>query len=163
MVAVTKCTTSITVEIKRVKAEVSFIQHDIQKLRERTSALEGRVSTVEDDMKPLLRDVNQNVLMTAQHAACKVDFKNRMRRNNVRAIDKPERVEREKRCGLYWVLAAPRVLKGLIYAYALSGKGTQSSHAPPASRASTPHLPVQNVKLQRQMWFWLRLKAWMMH
>lgn len=71
MAVVTGCTTSITVqtaEIKGVKAEVSFVRQDMQKLRERTAALEGRFSSRENGMEPLLRDVKQNVMMTMLHA-----------------------------------------------------------------------------------------------
>ena len=76
-----------------VKAEISFVRHDMQKLRERTSALEGRVSTVEDDMVPMQRDLNYNCHLTEQHAARLDEMENRMRRNNVRALGISERAE----------------------------------------------------------------------
>lgn len=50
---VTSCNLSISVladELKEVKAEISYLRQDMQKLRDRTSALDGRVSTVEDDI-----------------------------------------------------------------------------------------------------------------
>lgn len=48
----------------------------MQKLRERTSALDGRVSRVEEDMEPLQRDVKYNVYLTVQHAAHVDDLEN---------------------------------------------------------------------------------------
>lgn len=67
----------------------------MQKLWERTSALEGRVSSMEDDMAPLQRDITYNKLLTAQHVACLDDLENRFRHNNVQAIGIPEKAERK--------------------------------------------------------------------
>lgn len=94
--AVTACTMSISTlanEIKGVKAEISFVWQDMQKLRERTAAIEGRISAVEDDIAPMQRDLQYNCHLTAQHAACLDDLENRMRCNNVRALGIPERTE----------------------------------------------------------------------
>lgn len=60
------------------------------------SALEGRMSTVEDDMAPMQRDLKYNCHLTVQNAARLNDLKNRMRRNNVRALVIPERAEGKK-------------------------------------------------------------------
>ena len=65
----------------------------MQKLRERTAAVEGRVSSLEDDMAPLQRKVKHTALLSAQQAARLDDLENRMRRSNIRAIGIPERVE----------------------------------------------------------------------
>lgn len=49
MAAVLSCNTSIvalTSETKGVKAELSFVRQDMQKLRDHTTALEGRLSTL---------------------------------------------------------------------------------------------------------------------
>lgn len=69
---VTSCNSSITAltdDLKGAKAEISFVRQDMQKSWERTSALEGQVSTIEDDMATLQRDVKYNGQLTAQHAA----------------------------------------------------------------------------------------------
>lgn len=39
-------------ELNGVKTEITFIRQDMQKIRDRASALEGRVSSVEDDIIP---------------------------------------------------------------------------------------------------------------
>lgn len=54
---------------------------------EHTSALEGQVSTIEDDMVPWQRDVGYNGHLTAQQAACLDNLESKMRCNNVHAID----------------------------------------------------------------------------
>lgn len=76
-----------------MKAEISYVRHDMQKLKERTSALEGRLGTVEDDMAPMQRDLKYNCHLTEQHAARLDEMENRMRRNNVRSLGIPERAE----------------------------------------------------------------------
>lgn len=72
-------------EVKGVKIEISFVRQDMQKLRERTAVIEGRISAVEDDIAPMQRDLQYNCHLTVQHAAHLDDLENRMRRNNVRA------------------------------------------------------------------------------
>lgn len=67
-VAVTSCNVSIsalTDEINGVKAAITFMRHDMQKLWERASALEGRVGSIEDDLALLHRDVSYNTHLTA--------------------------------------------------------------------------------------------------
>lgn len=94
--AVTVCNKSIshlTDEVKGVKAEISYVRQDMQKLRERTAAIESRVSVMEDDLVPMQRDLKYNCHVVDQHAARLDDLENRMRRNNVRALGFPERIE----------------------------------------------------------------------
>lgn len=57
--AVTSCNisiTSLTSEIK-VKLELNLIRQDMQKLRDRTAALEDRIGNVENDVAPLQREL----------------------------------------------------------------------------------------------------------
>lgn len=73
MCAVTSCNTSIAAlasEIKGVKIEHSFIRQDMQKLRDRTTALEGQISRLEDDWAPIQQDVHYNTTTIAKQAAC---------------------------------------------------------------------------------------------
>lgn len=65
----------------------------MQKLRDHTAALEGRTSTVEDDMAPLQRDVRHVQSLTTAHAAELGDMENRMRRNNIIVVGIPEKPE----------------------------------------------------------------------
>lgn len=66
----------------------------MQKLREQTSAVEGRISTTENDMAPIQQDVKYHTHLTAQHAARLDDLENRMRHNNVCAFGIPEKAEK---------------------------------------------------------------------
>ena len=94
--AVTSCNVSLavlTTEVKGMKSEISFLRQDAQKMRERTSALEERVSTIEDDMGPMQRDLTYNNHLIDQHSSRLEELENRMRRNNVRAIGLPEKME----------------------------------------------------------------------
>lgn len=94
--AVTSCNLSITAlasEVKGMKTEMSFLRQDMQKLKDRTSAIEGRISIIEDDWAPMQRDTHAQQIMVAKHAAKLDDLENMLRRNNVRAIGIPEKME----------------------------------------------------------------------
>lgn len=93
---VTACNVSIAslaLDVKGVKAQVYFIHQDMQKLRDRTTALEGWVSTLEDDMTSMQRDLAYTYNAVNKHAARLEDLENRLRRNNVRAIGISEKAE----------------------------------------------------------------------
>lgn len=62
---------------------MSFIRQDMQKLRDRTPALKGHLSTLEDDWAPLQWEVAFTHATVSQHAAKLEDLENRLRRNNV--------------------------------------------------------------------------------
>lgn len=84
--AVYKCTVSVD-DLKEcfggLKETVSLLRQDIQKIRERTMAVEGWVSDLEDQMPPLTRDAKmaaQQVIPANNRAN---DIENCLRRNNV--------------------------------------------------------------------------------
>lgn len=84
MAAVTTLNTSLAAlasEIKGVKLELTFVRQDMQKLRDCTAAIEGRVCTLEDDWAPIQRDVHYNTVTVAKQAARIDDMKNRMQKN----------------------------------------------------------------------------------
>lgn len=58
----------------------------MQKLRERTTEVKGRISIIEDDWAPMQRESHAQQLLVAKHAARLDDLENRLRRNNMRAI-----------------------------------------------------------------------------
>lgn len=94
--AVTSCNASVTAltsEIRGVKLELNLVRQDMQKLRDRTAALEDRVSNVEDEVAPLQRELRHVQSVSAGHAARLEDMENRQRRNNVRAVGIPEKIE----------------------------------------------------------------------
>lgn len=94
--AVHKCTASVNTLQERLgglKEEVSLIRKDLQKIRERTTATESRISDIEDKLPPLIRDSQYNTRIVAaveQHAD---DLENQMRSNNVRIVGFPEKME----------------------------------------------------------------------
>lgn len=122
--AITSCNTnlsSLTTEFKGVKIEVALIRQDMQKLRDCTVAMEGRMSTIEDDVAPLQHEVRQVQSLTYSHAARLEDMENRLRRNNVQAVGILEKKQRNESCGagLWKLLAGKRFLlclqlRGLI-------------------------------------------------
>lgn len=99
--------------------EIIFLWKDTQKLGERMSALEGRVSSIEDEMAPMQRDLTYNTHLTAQRVSRLEDLENRMRQNNVRAIRLPEKVEGKNPFDFIW--------QGGVFPYVFSGKGAQGS------------------------------------
>lgn len=80
-------------EVKGMKVELSLVRQDMQKLRDRTAALEGRVGSLEDEWQPLQRDVKYLQTVSSANAARLEDMENRLRRNNVRAVGIPEKSE----------------------------------------------------------------------
>lgn len=64
--AVNKCTASVNTLQERfggLKEEVSLIRQDLQKIRERTTAAESRISEIEDKLPPLIRDSQSTARM----------------------------------------------------------------------------------------------------
>lgn len=78
----------------------------MQKLRHRTSAIEGRISTLEDDWAPTQRESHAQQLLVAKHSARLDDLENRLCRNNVRAIGLNEKMEGKKPYTFYRTMAA---------------------------------------------------------
>lgn len=48
--------TALAMEVKGMKAEMSFLRQDMQKLRDCTSTIEGSINTIEDDWAPMQRE-----------------------------------------------------------------------------------------------------------
>lgn len=94
--AVNKCTASVNnlqVRFGGLKEEVSLIRQDIQKIRERTTAAESRISELEDKLPTLIRDSQSTTRLARATDTRAEDFENRLRRNNVRIVGLPEKVE----------------------------------------------------------------------
>lgn len=70
---------------------MSIIRHDVQKVLERTSALEGRVGSLEDELAPVKRDVLANHVVIQRHANHVDDMEDRLWRNNVFILGLPEK------------------------------------------------------------------------
>lgn len=74
LAAVAVCNSSITNlagEVKSMKMEISIVRQDMQKLRERTSAVEGHISTLQDEWQPLQRDVKYTAWRQPMHQGWK--------------------------------------------------------------------------------------------
>lgn len=100
LAAVQHCNTSLTASLNILSSQVGSIQegltilrHDVQKIRERTAALEGRVSEIGDDMQHLQHDLGANTRKTDAAYDRTEDLENRLRRNNLRLVGVPEREE----------------------------------------------------------------------
>lgn len=59
---------SLSTQFHHLENDVTIMQHDMQKVQERTSALEGQVSNVEDKRGPIQRDLKVVGLQTNHHA-----------------------------------------------------------------------------------------------
>lgn len=87
--AIKSCKNSINemfVQLKTVREELSLVRHYLQKVRERTTALEGRVSLLEDDLNPMKQEI-------ANYQTKIDEMDNRMRGKNIRIVGLPERSE----------------------------------------------------------------------
>lgn len=96
LIAVHKCTAAVgdlKVQFGGLAESVSLLRQDLQKIRERTTAAEGRISDIEDQLPPLARDTRAAAQQAAQNTAKTDDIENRLRRNNVRIVGLPEKVE----------------------------------------------------------------------
>lgn len=66
----------------------------MQKIHERTTAVESRVSGIEDRLPPLMSEARSSTSQLAKaNNLCNEDFENRLRQNIVRTVGLPERVE----------------------------------------------------------------------
>lgn len=59
-------------------------------MRERLSFAEKRISSVENTVQPLCKDIKKNAAHIASLMQKTDDFKNQLRRNNIRLIGMPE-------------------------------------------------------------------------
>ena len=79
--------------VNTVREELSLLRQDLQKMRERTTAVESRVSEIEDRMTPIEREAKAAYQLAREATDRAEDFENRLRRNNVRIVGLPEKVE----------------------------------------------------------------------
>lgn len=96
LLAVNKCNTSLsslTIQMGTLKEDVGLIRQNIQKIKERTTAVETRVSEVEDQLASTQTDTRRHTQQISSLMAKVDDLENRSRRNNVRMVGIPERVE----------------------------------------------------------------------
>lgn len=95
--AVNKCNhalSSLTVQFESFKEDINHVKRDIQKVAERTTRMETRISELEDQFTPVQRDVRKNSKAIAALLAKTDDLENRLRRNNVCLVGVQEKIER---------------------------------------------------------------------
>lgn len=63
-----------------------MIRHDIQKIKKRTTAVEGHVSEMEDRMAPLVREMQITARTATANELKNEDIENRLRRSNIRIV-----------------------------------------------------------------------------
>lgn len=93
MAAIATCQTTLTTKIDHLQMDVNKLRHDMDKIRERTVEAERRIGEVEDTSNAnheSIRTLQQQVKILQARAE---DAENRSRRNNVRILGLPERVE----------------------------------------------------------------------
>lgn len=69
--AVNKCTASVNnlwARFGGLKEEVSLIRQDIQKIRERTTAVESRISEIKDKFPTMIRESQSTTRLGLAHA-----------------------------------------------------------------------------------------------
>lgn len=96
MQAVTKCNhalSSLTVQFESFQEDIGHVRRDIQKVAERTTRIETRISDLEDQFVPTQATVRKHSQLIAALLAKTDDLENRSRRNNVRLIGVPEKIE----------------------------------------------------------------------
>ena len=94
--AMNACKDSITgleTQLKGIKEDLCSMGDKLSKTIERTTILEERLSTVEDDLYPLRQEISGLKKQMDMQGAKIDDLENRNRRNNVRIIGMPERSE----------------------------------------------------------------------
>lgn len=78
-------------QMKGVKEDLILVRQDLQKTAERTTALEGRTSQLEDDILPLIKEVKNMKEQMARYTSKMDELENRNRRDNVRMVGLPEK------------------------------------------------------------------------
>lgn len=80
--------------------EVSLLQQDLQKIRERTTTVESRVSEIDDQIRkigrsntPLARDTNSAYQMAKEANVRAQDLESHLRSNNIHIVGLTERVQ----------------------------------------------------------------------
>lgn len=84
------------VKIDHLASDISLVRHDMDKFRSRFAEAESRISQLEDDTRADSRNLRALQLQVKALQEKSVDTENRMRRNNLRIIGLPEKIEGNK-------------------------------------------------------------------
>lgn len=94
--AVNKCTASVDhlkEQFGGLKVAVVLVRQDLQKVIEIITAAEGRISDIEEQLPPLVRESQITARLAKVTDLRAEDIENRLRWTNVRTLDLPEKVE----------------------------------------------------------------------
>lgn len=94
--AISSCNSALaglSMQVGSMQEQLSLMRQDIQKVNERTTVVEGKVSDIEDKLPPLSRNIQRHDQLIANLLSKSDDLENRLRRNNVRLIEVPEKFE----------------------------------------------------------------------
>lgn len=90
------CTASVNtlkVQVGGQREDGSLLRQDLQKIRERTTTVESRVSDVEDQLPPIAQDTKAAYQMARKASNRAEHMENCLRRNNMRIVGLPEWLE----------------------------------------------------------------------
>lgn len=93
MAAINASSAGLTGKMDEIKMDIGLIRQDMQSIRDRMVKVENRISLLEDTvthMPKRILTVEKQIITCQQKTD---DFENRMRRNNLRIIGLPEKVE----------------------------------------------------------------------
>lgn len=76
-----------------LREEVSLVRQDLQKIREKTTAVESRVSDIKDKLPPLAREAWAAKQLAQETNNRAYDMENHVRRNNICIVGLKEKTE----------------------------------------------------------------------
>lgn len=93
MAAIKACSETLTAKIDALAVDINIMRHEFNKVKQKISEMEVQVSKVEDKVKTDDREwhILRKQMNVLQDRA--IDTESRLRRNNIRIIGLPERVE----------------------------------------------------------------------
>lgn len=92
MDTIKSCHAALSTQIETIWVDFALLKDDVQRVKQRVTQMEQRISAVEDDLNPLLMQVRDMTADKSQEAKLG-DIEDRLRRNNLRFIGFPEGTE----------------------------------------------------------------------
>lgn len=83
----------LNAQLGGIKEDISIIRHYLQKVAEHTTAVEGRVGSLEDNFPPIQAAKQKHTQELAALFAKTDDLENRLGCNNIHLVGVPEKAE----------------------------------------------------------------------
>lgn len=93
MDTIKSCHAALSTQIETIRVDFALLKDDVQKVRQRVTQTEHRISAVEDDLNPLMIHVRDLSADNKAQEAKLGDIEDRLRRNNLRFLGFPEGTE----------------------------------------------------------------------